>query len=176
MLSLHKQRIMQQKTCNKCKILKNLSEYTFSSFTKFGVRNTCKECRKIERKEYINRPYVREKSKKYYQNNKETFRKRMNEHYHTLNGQYHQYKKAAKKRNIIFNLTQEDCVNFYNTSCSYCGDTVKDLGIDRIDSNIGYTVTNSVSCCSTCNYMKHVLSIKDFMLHIKKIINHYEKN
>jgi hypothetical protein len=31
-----------------------------------------------------------------------------------------------------------------------------------VDSNLAYTPENSVSCCKTCNLVKHVLSVEDF--------------
>ena len=161
---------MQEKVCNKCNLSKVLSEYHKSKKCRFGVRNTCKECRKIEKKEYKSRPEVKLASQQYYQTHKEQFRERMNRHYHSLNGQYHQYKKRAKKSNLIFEFTEEDCKSFYETNCTYCNDKIKGIGIDRLDNSIGYTKDNCVPCCSTCNYMKHILNFEDFKKHILKII------
>jgi hypothetical protein len=93
-------------------------------------------------------------------------------HYWTLNGQYHQYKKRAKKDNILFELTQNDCIAFYKTNCYYCGDQINGLGIDRVNNEKGYVLNNVVPCCSKCNFMKHVLSKVDFISHIMKIIKH----
>ena len=165
---------MQEKICNKCGLSKILSEYHSSKTCKYSVRNTCKECRKIERKEYKLRPDVLAASKKYYQDNKDSFRERMNNHYHTLNGQYHQYKKRAKKANLLFEFSENECLLFYNTNCYYCGDKIKGIGIDRLDNSIGYTKNNCVPCCSTCNFMKHVLNIEEFKQHLLKIINHLQ--
>lgn len=165
---------MQEKICNKCNTSKPLTDYTFSKICKYGVRNTCKECRKIERKEYINRPEVRAASKQYYQDNKESFRKRMSIHYYSLNGQYHNYKKRAVKANMVFELTEKDCLPYYNTNCAYCGGKIKGIGIDRVDNSIGYVKSNLKPCCSTCNYMKHTLTLNEFLEHMKKILNYYK--
>ena len=45
-------------------------------------------------------------------------------------------------------------------------------GIDRIDSCIGYTKSNCVSCCEICNKAKRNLTIKEFTDWIKKLTNH----
>jgi 5-methylcytosine-specific restriction endonuclease McrA len=42
-------------------------------------------------------------------------------------------------------------------------------GIDRIDSNKGYTMDNCVSCCWTCNRMKGNMTQQNFLEHISKI-------
>ncbi len=163
---------MQEKICNICNISKTLDNYHFSKVCKYGVRNTCKDCRKIKEKEYKSRPDVKVLAQKYYQDNKEAFRERMSIHYHSLNGQYHQYKKRAKKSNYIFELTEDDCRMFYKTKCNYCGNDIKGLGIDRIDNDKGYILENCVSCCSTCNYMKHVQNFDNFKKQIIKIAKH----
>lgn len=46
-------------------------------------------------------------------------------------------------------------------------------GIDRIDSNVGYTKENSVTCCKYCNFAKHTMSENDFYKWIKRV---YEYN
>lgn len=163
------------KVCTKCKIEKDVSEFHKCKHGSYGVKSVCKECRKEEKKEYSSRDYVIEKQKTYYQDNKVAIRNRLNKHYWTLNGQYHQYKKHSKKRKIEFNLTQEECAPYYNSNCFYCGDLFDGMGIDRIDSDKGYVLGNIVPCCSKCNFMKHVLSIDDFIAHIKKILKHMRK-
>ena len=47
---------------------------------------------------------------------------------------------------------------FYNTNCSYCDNKINELGIDRIDNKMGYTLNNVVPCCSRCNFMKHIMT------------------
>jgi 5-methylcytosine-specific restriction endonuclease McrA len=94
------------------------------------------------------------------------------------------YKSQAKKHNRNFSLIREEFIKIVNTDCHYCG-AVPELirgnktksvtkalnGIDRIDSSKGYTPDNVVSCCPTCNRMKSDYSTKDFLEHIKKILN-----
>jgi len=98
----------------------------------------------------------------------------------------HQYKKGALKRNLEYNLTSEEFNKFVTGICDYCGDSLTNVkkgqgkssgnflytGIDRIDSSKGYTKENSVSCCWTCNNMKHTTNKEDFLSHIEKIFKY----
>lgn len=161
---------MNTKICTTCNVIKPYSEFNKMKSCIGGVRTTCKTCRTIERKEYHSRPDVKARQHENYILNKVSIRARTKAHYHSLNGQFHQYKKGAKKRGIVFDLKEEDCIPFYNTICSYCGDPIKGLGIDRVDSSQGYTLNNTAPCCSICNFMKHVLSRDEFYSHINKIV------
>src|SRR5690606_27568041 len=71
--------------------------------------------------------------------------------------------------------------------CFYCGDIPRVPkrsiqptkryppvnGIDRVNSNLGYTLENIVPCCKRCNWMKLNISLTDFLRHVGRI---YEKN
>ena len=96
-------------------------------------------------------------------------------------------KASAKQRHLFFNLTKEEHLFLIEQPCFYCGliptmPTTKQAkrtgvpfphhGIDRKDSTIGYTKTNCVSCCSVCNYMKHTLTIEQFINQCRLIIGH----
>lgn len=161
---------MSKKICKICSVEKDYIKFHKMKGCIGGVRNTCKECRKIEKKEYSSRDYVIEKNKDYYQKHKIQIRKRTNKHYWTLNGQYHQYKKRGKIDKIEFNLTQEDCIPYYNTNCYYCNSKINGLGIDRLNPKLGYLKNNIVPCCSRCNYMKSVMQEKEFIEQMIKIL------
>ena len=80
-----------------------------------------------------------------------------------------------KKRNIDFNLTEQEFYSFWQKSCTYCGDKIDTIGLDRINSEKGYDMSNLVPCCATCNWMKIDKSTDDWIAHIKKILSHTEK-
>jgi hypothetical protein len=63
------------------------------------------------------------------------------------------HRRAATAKGIPHELTEEDYVKLQNSECYLCG-IQGDIGIDRKDSEIGYTKDNSYPCCSACNYMK----------------------
>ena len=104
------------------------------------------------------------------------------------------YKSGAQKRNFEFNLTRKEFEKICSNNCYYCNQlpekyyvknakcdtsniayvehiSVYKNGIDRLDSQQGYTVQNCVSCCTVCNRMKMDFSKKEFLNHIKKIYN-----
>jgi hypothetical protein len=163
---------MCKKICKECKIEKDCDDFHRMKKGLNGRRTICKECRKKEKDEYLSRPEVIERNKKYYQEHKHEMRERLNVYYWSLVSQYHQYLKMAKKKNRSFLLTKDDCNNFFNTKCYYCGDDYKGLRMDRIDSNKGYEIDNVRPCCWSCNYMKNSLNENEFYDKIKKIINH----
>ena len=80
----------------------------------------------------------------------------------------------AKIRNISNELTNKDITNFIGKPCFYCNEP-NAIGIDRINSNEGYTLSNCVSCCSICNRMKNKYSLNIFLDKIDKIYNKFHK-
>lgn len=80
------------------------------------------------------------------------------------------YKRNAPKRGLAFELTFEQFKVMFEGNCHYCGDH-SCRGIDRVDNAIGYTVSNSVGCCATCNKMKWILPKDTFIAQVKKIAN-----
>lgn len=105
----------------------------------------------------------------------------------SFNRVYNNFIRSAKKRNHSFNLTREEVKFLFMQKCNYCGQEpsqyysshgkicngiFKFNGIDRINSNIGYTKENSISCCKWCNWAKNSLSVQDFLNHITKIYNY----
>ena len=73
------------------------------------------------------------------------------------------------------------------SNCSYCGiepiSKIEDRAVnsdevifvnsvDRIDSSLGYTKENSVSCCKHCNTAKNTMSVEKFKNWINRIYNH----
>lgn len=63
-----------------------------------------------------------------------------------------------------FKLSFEKCSELYESDCFYCDKKPIDSlnGIDRVDNNIGYTLSNIVSCCIQCNKMKNTMTLHDF--------------
>lgn len=48
-------------------------------------------------------------------------------------------------------------------------------GIDRIDSNLGYTENNTVTCCKQCNFAKQEFTVQEFKSHVTKIYEYFVK-
>ena len=76
------------------------------------------------------------------------------------------YKYSAKRHNREFTINgHEFCVKVAQ-GCFYCGLSgtthIVRIGIDRIDSDIGYTFANTVGACTSCNWAKKDLGIEQF--------------
>jgi hypothetical protein len=94
------------------------------------------------------------------------------------------YRLSAKTRGHTFELSEDafkiltSAVCFYcgaspsRESKSYAGEVYLFNGIDRMDNALGYTVSNSVPCCWTCNELKGSENSKEFIAHILKIAGH----
>lgn len=97
---------------------------------------------------------------------------------------FSEYKLHGKKFELNFN----DFVKLVNSNCYYCDSNPCNLrttknkkiskyfnGIDRVDNSEGYKLSNCVSCCSTCNYMKRNLTKEKFYSQIEKIFYNLQK-
>lgn len=91
------------------------------------------------------------------------------------------YKSNAKKRGVVWELSNDEFIKLVTGNCAYCGappqlskGVRKELcnGIDRVDSNQGYTINNSVTCCTTCNKAKLAMSLPLFKEWVEKVYHH----
>ena len=133
-----------------------------------------KRIQKAERYQRI-KEYQKEWSRKRYSENKELYIERNKLYAKTTKARFGNLKRRSKTRGYDVSLTLEQFEQVVSNPCTYCGDKPEIIGIDRQDNSIGYSYENSVSCCKTCNMMKHVLSITEFLDHIKRI-NNYQTN
>jgi hypothetical protein len=83
-------------------------------------------------------------------------------------------KDSARKRNIFFDLIEDDLKIMYERQEGNCyfskrkmsfkSDNVKyAISVDRLDSNKGYTKTNTVFCLNIVNSMKSNLELNEFL-------------
>ena len=90
---------------------------------------------------------------------------------------YERFKKLSKSKckycGAEYSKVIEDRLNESKSQKRLSEEILKINGIDRLDSSIGYTNENSVTCCKTCNFAKNTLSESEFYSWIKKI---YEYN
>ena len=113
----------------------------------------------------------------------------------SVNSRINSYKCGAKKRGLEWNLSYLDFVNITTKNCVYCDAApklwdcisgapslqkdspnvkIEDYqiflnGIDRINSDDGYTIDNCVSCCTSCNRSKSDLSLLEFKQHVERM-------
>jgi len=103
-------------------------------------------------------------------NNKEKALQTRRLYMKTPKGRLNSTKSSARTRKIEYSLEDWEALYILNQKCHYC-DSSDPVGIDRRDSSKGYTVYNSVACCSMCNYMKNVYTEEQFIGQCIKIAN-----
>lgn len=92
---------------------------------------------------------------------------------------FNRVKGNANTRSIKFEITLKDFMDIASKNCFYCNEkpiqnhdfrarSKPYNGLDRLDNSKGYTKNNSVSCCPTCNYAKHDLSLSEFKVWLTK--------
>lgn len=96
----------------------------------------------------------------------------------SVKGRYRELKRAAKDKELGFNISFMEYAQLLAAECFYCGSP--DLGrtgsgVDRIDSKKGYKVNNVRACCPTCNTMKNDLTETQFYKHILRIAKNLGK-
>ena len=77
---------------------------------------------------------------------------------------------ARVRRNLEWDITFEQFKSFWKEPCTYCGTEIKTIGLDRVDNNIGYVMSNIVPCCKWCNYMKRTYTVEELISQCKKIV------
>lgn len=92
-------------------------------------------------------------------------------------GRYVAYRAEAKRKGYEFKIEFSSFDNMIHSTCFYCGkesSSEESIGIDRVDSNIGYLIDNCVPCCSECNYSKRTRSRESFIGHCKRVVKYQE--
>jgi len=93
--------------------------------------------------------------------------------HNSVSGKYSEYKFSAKSRDLVFELSKNDFIKFWNVECFFCGVCIDGVGIDRLDNEIGYTLGNCVSCCRMCNVAKSIHSYEDFIERCHMIVSRH---
>lgn len=167
------------------KIIGNMivTGYGYYKNNRHFVKTKCLRCgeesiRRVDRKNHIYCKICQKDSHKQYNHLDTSF----NQHVIAL-------KNNAKSRNLDFKLNNTEIKKLISNTCYYCGAMPSELsysyygnkhnknsgylanGIDRLNSNKGYTLDNCVTCCSVCNLMKNKFSTSEFFEKIKLIYN-----
>jgi len=92
-----------------------------------------------------------------------------------ISGNYKQYTRSARVRDIEFSISKSAFDDITKNNCYMCGkqnSLTHRNGIDRFDNEIGYIVTNCRSCCNTCNMTKNRYLYNDIISKFNQIIQH----
>jgi hypothetical protein len=97
---------------------------------------------------------------------------------------YRAYLQGALARGRVWDLTPDQVLFLMDSNCYYCGKELSNTGfpdsvmlihqipyngIDVIENDGGYTISNVVSCCGLCNSMQSNLAVSDFLQHVHRI-------
>lgn len=85
--------------------------------------------------------------------------------YKQLKLKYKDMVRASKMRGLSCSLSFDAFCRKMLKGCYYCGVNtlwLSGYSIDRKDSDLGYTKTNSVACCRECNLLKSRQSFTNF--------------
>lgn len=95
------------------------------------------------------------------------------------------YKRNATRRKISWNLSPKDFENIILKNCFYCGCPPRNRmfggrevcgnGIDRVNNDKDYDLSNVVPCCSSCNIAKYCRTVEDFVLWAEKVAKRKEE-
>jgi len=85
------------------------------------------------------------------------------------------FKRVAKQRGILFDLTFEQYLPLISSPCFYCENRLappsRSIGLDRANNFLGYTIENVVPCCRYCNRLKSsILSKEEAIVAIRAIV------
>ena len=189
-----------RKYCNHCCTIKLLCEFPLQASNKTdGRRGRCRQCesllrklplnqlndRKRQRDWYGNMPdskkseYIKKKSDQNierFKTNPEALRKKRL-YVKTDRAIYirYRYDASRRSRNYVFELSFTVFSSLINSNCFYCG-AENCRGVDRFNNDLGYTISNSVSCCKLCNEVKMQYSVKQMYNHLNKMAKHFKLN
>ncbi len=101
---------------------------------------------------------------------------------------FKRYQETAVQKGHCFELTWEQFKTLTTSLCFYCGSEGEDYkggrkkwgawgtftgcGVDRYDNDQGYTASNSVPCCKTCNFLKVARHGDEFIEICRRIAKH----
>lgn len=99
---------------------------------------------------------------------------------------YATYRCGAEHRKFDFLLTKNDFLKLTSENCDYCGAVPHQIigskngnyvynGVDRKNNAAGYVIDNCVSCCGTCNLMKRMMSVEQFLQACQAVVDHQSK-
>lgn len=120
--------------------------------------NTEKDKARMKKWQLANKEKLGLWRKNYEEKNKEKVKRRRDEKSRYITTRYAFSKRRAAKRKKEFTLSIEEYQKLIDEPCYYCngyfGKVECAVGLDRLDSSVGYLLENVVSCCYDCNTLK----------------------
>lgn len=100
---------------------------------------------------------------------------KVTEYSKTIKDRFGRAKRQAKLRLLDWDISLEEFAALCGLPCYYCSNLIGEIvlqgsGLDRLDSNIGYNISNVVSCCTKCNIMKSDILTSEEMKKVAELI------
>ena len=145
--------IKAEKYCPKCTSKLPVESFAVNRSTSSGYQSYCRTCWRTYR--------TGRKA--------ESYRPLSSDYKQATAGAYSRAQASAKRRGYSFELSARTFDRLVRSRCTLCGLLATDLtpfhfagrtidrqinGLDRIDSDMGYTVANVQTLCAECNYRK----------------------
>jgi hypothetical protein len=103
-----------------------------------------------------------------------------------INKIYNNYQISAWERQLSFEISLQEFSELVLSSCTYCGGDFSNTlkrpygefkynGVDRIDSSIGYKISNLATACKHCNFAKNNRSTQEFISWAQRVVEHTKK-
>lgn len=151
---------VEEKQCSSCSVWKPLAVFSKNAKSWDILHCLCKECASVQHK----KNYAL-----YAQDN-------------SMARIYRETKQGARLRALSFCITQQDLEDLWNKQNKRCFYTKESMtfvkgepnkvSVDRLDSTLGYEISNIVLCCSRVNLMKGSLSLQEFRKFIRLLEAH----
>jgi hypothetical protein len=74
-----------------------------------------------------------------------------------------EYRRRAGGRALAFELSEAEFITITEQPCHYCGRPGRN-GVDRKDSDLGYSTANVLPCCGQCNRAKYDMPYDEFLM------------
>lgn len=170
------------KKCPRCKIEKELVQYSKSVKNKDGLRSICRQCDAVAKKQYYieNRSRIIEQQKQYTETNKIQILTRNRDYRDRVftdkyvDNMFRRAKARAKAKGIEFSLPSSSCI----VIPEYCpilhirlepvrgqsGGRASSPSLDRIDCTKGYTLDNIQVISNLANTMKSCATTEQLIL------------
>lgn len=76
---------------------------------------------------------------------------------------------GARRKGLPWELSLEKFTAIIEQPCHYCGAPPRN-GVDRIDSSLGYTGANTLSCCTPCNRGKNTMPYDEYIAYLERLV------
>jgi 5-methylcytosine-specific restriction endonuclease McrA len=168
----HKQRkenmvytLAETKICGKCKQEKSINNFQKDGKNHDGVQSACKQCvSEYTSERYLQKQnYILQQNAEWRKNNPEQYKQIYNNYYKSNKHKLVEKLTKAKRREAMSKLPNtftkeewEECLEYFNHECAYCGNKEK-LQRDHFVSALKggpFTKDNVVAACSICNLRK----------------------